>query len=61
MNTDNYIRADDFECDDVTELVMLPDIKRIISHNQHTFYKRIYFFSPSKRQIHILSTNVLWC
>ena len=26
--------------------------KRIVSHNHHTFHKRIYFFSPSKRQIY---------
>ena len=52
MSTPYYIHADDFECDDVTEYVMPSDIKRIISHNQHTFYKRIYFFSPSERQIY---------
>ena len=28
------------------------DIKRIISYNQHTFHKRIYFFSPSQRIIY---------
>ena len=52
MTTNYYIHSNDFECDDVTEYVMPSDIKRIISHNQHTFYKRIYFFSPSERQIY---------
>ena len=52
MTTNYYIHADDFDCDDVEELVMPIDIKRIVSHNHHTFHKRIYFFSESKRQIY---------
>ena len=52
MTTNYYIHADDFYCDDVAELVMPTDVKRIVSHNHHTFHKRIYFFSESKRQIY---------
>ena len=52
MSTNYYLHANDFECDDVPELIFPTDIKRIISHNQHRFHKRIYFFSPRERQVY---------
>ena len=52
MTTNYYIHADDFDCDDVPVYIMPADIKRIVSHNRHTFHKRVFFFSPSERQVY---------
>ena len=52
MSIGYYDHAADFECDDVAEGVLPSDIKRIISHGQHTFHRRLYFFSPSQRQVY---------
>ena len=52
MTTKFYIHSADFECDVVPDYIMPSDIKRIISHNRHTFHKRIFFFSPSERQVY---------
>ena len=51
-----YYHQDDFDCDDVPELIMPNDIKRIASHGKHTFHKRFYFFSPSQRQVYEYNT-----
>ena len=52
MSTGYYEYAADFECDDVEEYIFPSDIKRIISHGDHTFHNRIYFFSPSERRVY---------
>ena len=57
MSTLYYIHYDDFDCDDVPENVMPKDIKRIVSHGKHTFHKRIFFFSPSQRQVYRYCTH----
>ena len=52
MTPNYYIHADDFDCDNVPDYIMPADIKRIVSHNRHTFHKRVFFFSPSERQVY---------
>ena len=58
MTTNYYIYADDFACDDVPDYIMPADVKRIISHNRHTFHKRVFFFSPSERQVYRYSPSM---
>ena len=52
MTTNYYTHSADFDCDDVPDYIMPADIKRIVSHNRHTFHKRVFFFSPSERQVY---------
>ena len=52
MSTPYYIHHDDFDGLAVPDQVMPNDIKRIVSHGKHTFRKRIFFFSPSQRQVY---------
>ena len=52
MTTNYYIHSADFACDNVPDYIMPYDVKRIISHNRHTFHKRVFFFSPSERQVY---------
>ena len=35
------------------------DIKRIVSSGNHTFHKRVYFFSPSQRKVYKLGYGPL--
>ena len=52
MTTNYYTHSADFDCDNVPDYIMPADIKRIVSHNRHTFHKRVFFFSPSERQVY---------
>ena len=56
MSTGYYEHEADFECDPIEEYIFPPDIKRIISHGNHTFNKRLYFFSPSARRVYRFSS-----
>ena len=51
MSTGYYEHEADFECDPIEEYMFQPDIKRIITHGNHAFRRRLYFFSPSTKQV----------
>ncbi|KAK8871391.1 hypothetical protein M9Y10_007116 [Tritrichomonas musculus] len=51
MSTGYYQHEADFECDPIEEYIFPPDIKRIISHGDHTFHRQLYFFSPSAKKV----------
>ena len=55
--TDYFIYADDFDVKPISYQFIHKDkypsdIKRIISKGTHNYHKRIYFFSPSKREVY---------
>ena len=52
-----YQHIDDFEGFVPKDNVMPSDVKRLISHCNHTFYKRYYFFSPSQMKFYRYYTD----
>ena len=44
-----YQHIEDFEGVVPKDNIMPSDVKRLISHCNHTFHKRYYFFSPSMK------------
>ena len=59
--SDYYKYESDFELPESCKITnKYPnDIKRIISHGDHTFHKRFYFFRESQRQVYKLSSDPL--
>lgn len=56
MTEQYYINFDRFDCE-IPDCLFPPDVKRIFSHCDHTFMKRIYFISPSEKQIYRFFLN----
>ena len=55
--TQYYENANDFEGVEVADYVMPYDVLRLISHCEHTFHKRFYFYSPSERRFYKYNNN----
>ena len=47
--SDYYDNIDEFEGIEPIAYVMPFDVLRLLSHNNHSFHKRLYFYSPSAR------------
>ena len=47
--SDYYDNIDEFEGIEPIAYVMPFDVVRLLSHNNHSFHKRLYFYSPSTR------------
>lgn len=56
MTDQYYIHFDSFDCK-VPDCLFPSDVKRIFTHCDHTFMKRIYFISPSEKQIYRFFPN----
>ena len=50
--TNYYQHINDFEDIVPIDNVMPADVKQLISHCNHTFHKRFYFFSPSEKKFY---------
>ena len=55
--SDYYDNIDEFEGIEPIAYVMHFDVLRLLSHNNHSFHKRLYFYSPSARVFYKYNAN----